>query len=80
MTSYMESFIVESSVTTVGRALGDDALGEECQCLGCLECRTRRIESHDTAVQEWLPHIALQFEMVLASLTAHHRSRVVGWR
>ena len=80
VTANMQTLEVETVTTGVRRRGGDDAFGEERETLRGLERRTRGIETHDTAVEQRLPHILREQTVVLRTLTAHHQTGVVGGR
>ena len=79
VTAHVESFVVKAPMTRVSGVLGmNDSFGEEGQTLGGLECRSRRIGTHDGAVQQGLPRILHQLMMVLTTLLTHHHPRIEG--
>ncbi len=80
VTAYVEALEGEA-VGAVELCLGgDDALGEVGQRLCGLEGGAWGILSHDGAVEEGLPRVLLQGEVVLAALAACHDAGVVGGR
>ena len=80
MAAHMQSAEIESVGATEGSCWRDDILREEGKALGGLECRTGRILSHDTAVEQGFRGVGAQSAVVLAPRPSHHYARVVVGR
>ena len=68
----------ETVVAGIERVVGDDTLIEKDEPLRRLEGRTRRIGGHQRPVVQRLVFVAIQFQVVLATLPPHQHRGVVG--
>ena len=78
VTTHLQPTSHKTVVAGIERVLGNNTLVEEDEPLRGFEGRTRRIGRHQSPVVERLVFVAIQFQIVLATLPAHQHRRVVG--
>ena len=77
VTANVQTFEIEAMPAGVRCGGGDDTFGEESEPLRGLKRRARRIEAHDTAIEQGFPHILREQTMILGALTAYHQTGIV---
>ena len=77
VTTDMKSPVRKSSATRIHCTRSNDTLLQKGQGLSGLKRRSRWIRSHDCTVQQRLPRIFRQLDVILASATANHQTGIV---
>ena len=80
VTAHPQAAVYVSVVARICRVQVDYAFLQQYQSLRRLECRTRRIGAHQRTVKQRPRFVVYEFAVILAALSAHKQTRVIGGR